>query len=221
MYDCYISCLRQVLWVWTWGLFPAKRPRAVLIHFMIEWKADSTGVESSGFPSDIPGFKSWPCPFQVTWPLTSHFIFLPLHFLTWKCGINACLLEFTWRLKGSVYVPSRRSLAWEAHVSAWLVLLDKFPGCRDQTEHSLWPMPSKMSDLSGRGGHAQGTWAKDEEEVVVTRPLETCDGSDGCELYTEAWGSQGRHCTRAGLGWHDRDHLILLGVEEGYLCASY
>lgn len=135
MYDCYISCLRQVLCVWTWGLFPAKRPRAVLIHFMIEWKADSTGVESLGFPSDIPGFKSWPCPLQVTWPLANHFIFLPLHFLTWKCGINACLLEFTWRLKGSIYVPSRRSLAWEAHVSVWLVLLDKFPGCRDQTEY--------------------------------------------------------------------------------------
>lgn len=105
MYDCYISCLRQVLCVWTWGLFPAKRPRAVLIHFMIEWKADSTGVESLGFPSDIPGFKSWPCPLQVTWPLANHFIFLPLHFLTWKCGINSLFARVHVKTEGVHICP--------------------------------------------------------------------------------------------------------------------
>lgn len=171
MWHCYTRCLRQVLCLWTWRLLPAKRPRAGYTWgtsdlLYDETKSDSTVVESSGFPCDIPGFTSWPCPLQVAWPLESHFVFLPLHFLTQKWGISACLLEFTWRLKGFVYVTARQSLAWEAHVSVWLVLLDKFPGCRGQSEHSLWPMPSRTSDLSGHGRHTQGMWKKGEEEMV-------------------------------------------------------
>lgn len=86
---------------------------------------------------------------------------------------------------------------------------------------SLWN--AEWSDLSEHGKHAQGTWDKDEEEMVVARLLRTLDGSHKCELYPKTPGRHWRHCIGTWLECRGAKRLILVSMKKRwrYPYASY